>query len=118
MGLELLKTGHDNLSQMALLVAVGDFHRFIQLAFAQRSSYGRGERTGLLPGGAVGHETVDHHADGPGGHDEQSYDDQFGQQTHLVPEGPGIPANGRFLQQPQRPNLHLYEHCLLFSPAS
>jgi hypothetical protein len=42
--LKLLQTGNDYLREMALLVAVGDLHSFVQFAFAKRAGHGRSER--------------------------------------------------------------------------
>src|SRR5262249_2009262 len=77
MRLELLQTGDDDLRQVRLLEPVGNLHCFFELAFAQSAGHGRGKLTRLLTRRAVGHQAIDHDADGVGGHDEQADNDGF-----------------------------------------
>ena len=92
MSLEFLQTGHDNLGQMALVVAVGNLDGFVQLAFAQRAGNGRSELARLLARAVIGDQAVDHDADGPGRHEEQNDDDGFGR---AIPSGPTCDAGSK-----------------------
>src|SRR6185312_10118189 len=108
MRLKLLKTGNHDLSEVALLVTVGNLDGFIELAFAQSACHSRRKLAALFAGRVKGHNTVDHDADRPCGHQEHNDDDRFGQTTHLFPEVAEIPSRrSGFLQQHERPNLHL-----------
>ena len=52
-GLEFLQASGDDLRQVALLVALGNLDRFVDLAFAQGAGNGGSERARLLAGSAV-----------------------------------------------------------------
>jgi hypothetical protein len=95
-GLELLKTGGNNLRQVALLVAVGNLDGLINLAVLQRAGNRRGEGAGLAAGGREGQRAVNHDADGPAGHDEQNSDDRQRRPCHLLKHREQIPADGGF----------------------
>ncbi len=99
-GLELLQAGDHDLGQVALLVALGDFDGFVDLAFTQRAGNGGSKRARLLAGRAEGHGAIDHHANRPARHDEQNEDNDLGQNSHLFPEGDGIPTHLGFLENP------------------
>jgi len=43
---------------------------------------------------------IDHNPNRPARHDEQNEDNDLGQNSHLFPEGNGIPAHGGFLENP------------------
>jgi len=119
MSLEFLQTGHHNFGEVGLLEAVRNLYGFIQFAFAECARNGRSELPRLLTSRAVGHEAVDHDADGIGGHDKQADNDGFGQGTHLLPKGCRIPTyRAAFLKKVQRPDLQLQKHRFFFSPAS
>src|ERR1035437_2336292 len=70
MSLEFLQTGHHNLGEVALLVAIRNLHGFIQFAFAQRAGNRRSKCAGLFASGAVGHHADDHDANRIGRHEE------------------------------------------------
>ena len=91
---EFLQTGHHDFGQMALAETVGDLDRFIQLAFAQRAGHRRSELPGLLARAVKGDHAVDHDADGPRRHDEQSDHDEPGRPAHLLPHRARIETNG------------------------
>src|SRR5947209_1199266 len=86
MGLEFLEAGSYDFGQVALLVALGNTNGFIQLAFAQCSGNGGSKLARLFTGGAESDPTVNHHADGPCGHDEQDDNHGAGQPAHLLPQ--------------------------------
>src|SRR5262249_21707735 len=69
--LEFLQAGGDNLGQVALLIALGYANGFIKLAVTQRAGNGGSELPRLFTGSVESHPTIDHHADRPGGHDQQ-----------------------------------------------
>src|ERR1019366_4020142 len=86
MGLKFLQPGDDYLREVALLVTVGNFDGFIELAFAQRAGDCRSEQAALFAGTLERHVAVDHNADGPRRHEEQDNDDRFRRLTHVGPE--------------------------------
>src|SRR5512135_622173 len=71
-GTEFLQARGHYLSQMALLIALGYADGFVNLAFAQGARYRGSKGPRLLACGAERHPAVNHHADGPAGHDEQN----------------------------------------------
>ena len=108
MNLEFLQTRHDNLGEVTLLEAVGNLDGFIQLAFAQSAGDGRSELTALLARRVKCHQPVNHDANGPRRHKEHDGDHELGRQAHLIKKVPKIPPRrSRFLQQHERPHLHL-----------
>ena len=108
-GLELLQAGGDDLGQVALLVALGDLDGFLDLAFTQGAGNRGSKGARLLAGGAERHGAIDHDANRPARHDEQNDDDDLRQNSHLFPEGDGIPAHGGFLENPGGSRGHVAE---------
>src|ERR1700742_1575237 len=106
--LKFLQTGYNNLCKMALLVAIGDLDRLIELAFAQRASDRRCERTALFARRVESHCAIDHNADRPCRHNKHEDNDGFRQRSHLLPKVAEIPSRSPgFLQQHKSPYLHL-----------
>jgi hypothetical protein len=87
---------------VALLVALGNLDGFIDAAIAQGAGNGGGEGPRLFAGGAIGHPAVDHHADGPAGHDEENDDNGARNPSHCFPQAQWIGRHGAaaFLDNP------------------
>src|ERR1022692_3067741 len=92
-GLEFHQARGDHLGQVTLLIALGDFDRFVNLTFAQRSGYRGSERPGLIARRVESHPAVNHHADRPPRHDEQNDNHDFRQNAHLLPERNRVPTD-------------------------
>src|SRR5664280_2613684 len=99
-GPELLKASDDDLGQVALLVALGDFDGFLNLAFAQGAGNRGSKSTRLFASRTECHGAIDHNANRPARHDEQNENNDLGQNSHLSPERDGIPAHLGFLENP------------------
>src|SRR5581483_1338507 len=84
-GTEFHEASGDNLGQVALLVALGDFNGFVDLSIPQGASDCRSKCPRLLTGGAESHPAVDHHAKRPAGHDEENDNDRARDPSHLLP---------------------------------
>src|ERR1035437_2013801 len=108
-GLELLKAGDHDLGQMTFLVAFGDPDGFLDFALTQGTGHSGSKRARLLAGRAVCHGAIDHNANRPARHNEQNEDNDLGQNSHLFPEGDGIPAHGGFLENPGGSRRHVAE---------
>ena len=93
MSLEFHQASGDNLGQMALLVALGDFDGLVDAAIAQGSGNCGSESARLLAGGVVCHGAVNHDADRPARHNEQDDDHDLRNDTHLLPERNRIPTH-------------------------
>src|SRR5580658_6339475 len=100
MSLEFHQARSDDLREVAFLVALGDFDRFINLAFAQCSSNCGSERARLIASGVEGHPAVNHHADRPPRHDEQNDNHDFRQKAHLLPERNRVPTDRAVIKKP------------------
>src|SRR5579883_2647043 len=107
MSAELLQTGHNNLSQMALVVTIGDLDSLVELAFAERACDRGSELAGLLAGAIVGDQAIDHHADRPCRHEEQHNDHDTGRPPHGFPHTAWVKTYGALLQEEHRPDLRL-----------
>jgi hypothetical protein len=90
---EFLKTGLDNLGQVAALVLFGNADGFFDLAFLQTAGNRGSEFPGLLASLAESNVTIDHDADGPGRHDGQQNNDGSGGETHAGPHRTQIKAD-------------------------
>src|SRR5262249_4019852 len=100
MRLEFHQAGGHNLGQVALLVALGNFDGFIDLALAQRASNSGSEGARLDARGVEGHPAVNHHADRPARHDEENEGYELCQNSHLMTHGNQVPTGTAFLQKP------------------
>src|SRR3984893_2033945 len=108
-GLEFHQARSDHLGQMTFLVALGDFDRFVNLAFAHRSGNRGSERAGLIAGGVESHPTVNHHADRPTRHDEQNDNHDLRQKTHLLPERNRVPTDRALVKEPGGEKMEITE---------
>src|SRR5262249_7957145 len=108
--LEFLQAGSDDFGEMALFVAFGYADSFVELAAAQRAGDRGSELPRLFTGGVESDPAIDHHADGPGGHDQQDDDDDAGQPSHLTPQGKGVPIDRFVLEQPKAEQLGFDEN--------
>ena len=90
---EFLKAGFDDLRQVAALVLFGNADGFFDLSFFEAAGNCGSKFTGLLARLAERDVAVDHHADGPCGHDRKQDDDTSGGKTHLSPHGAEVETN-------------------------
>ena len=79
--LEFGEARRDNLGDVALLVALGDGDRFVELVVLQRAGDLLHENAGLLARRAVHQRTVDHDAHRPRGHNEQNDHNDLGRDS-------------------------------------
>src|SRR5262245_50598329 len=87
MSTKLLKTGFHNLCKVAALVLLGNADSFFDLSFFQATGNSGREFARLFACLTEGNVTVNHDADGPGGHDCEKDDDSLGGNAHVCPHG-------------------------------
>jgi hypothetical protein len=84
----------DYFSQMRLLIAISNFHCFVQLAFLESAGNAWCEFAGLLASRAEIEGAINDHSQRPDGHDEQNRNNSLGCGSHVVPKVHGGEANG------------------------
>ena len=92
-------SGH-NLGQVALFIALGHFNGFVNFSIPQRTCHCRSKGPRLLAGRVECHVAVNHHAEGPSGHDKKNADDDFCQDPHLVPQRKQVESHLLVLENP------------------
>jgi hypothetical protein len=83
---KLLQTGRNNLSQVRLLVAIGDLDRLFKLAVLERTGNLRRKFARLFAGGGEVQVTVDHNGQRPDRLDEQEDGYRACQPPHVLPQ--------------------------------
>src|SRR3984957_9193054 len=113
--LEFHQAGGNNLGQMALLVALGNFDGLVDAAVAQSAGDSGGKGARLLAGRVIGHPAIDHDADGPAGHDEQNDDHGSGNPSHGLPQAERIGSHSAaFLDDPGGCDRNVMENCACY----
>ena len=92
-GAEFLQAGSDNLSQVGLLVAVGDLDGFLKLGILEGAGDLGSELAGLLAGRGEVEIAIDHHGQRPDGLDEEQDSDGASQPSHVFPQPHGAEAD-------------------------
>src|SRR5215831_8509779 len=108
MSTEFLKTGFNNLRQVAAFVLFRNADGLFNLSFLQAAGNGWSKLTRLFTRLAESEVTIDHDADGPRGHDGKQDDDGSCRSTHVGPHGSKVETD-LLLKQHHREKVKLNE---------